>query len=115
MTGDAQFDRGKRGAEEREGRESIEGPRLDRRLAQRHGVRRRDEHIPHGKIMTASTAHPHRVPGIEDFARRSGKTEHAHDRHAVRAKARLTAIDDPAATDEPLCVLTSASEWPPPG
>src|SRR5207302_7929525 len=55
---------------------------------------------------------PDTVRSSGDFALRGGKLQDARDRGAVSRKARLIAVQNPAAAHDPGGVLTAASEWP---
>jgi hypothetical protein len=52
------------------------------------------------------------VPGVEDFAGSSRKEQKAHDGQSVGPEARLIAVENPAAADDPGRMLATAPERP---
>jgi hypothetical protein len=78
-------------------------------------VSRRHEEVCNREVMAAGSAHPRRVPGIEDPARRGGEKYHAHNRRAVCPQAWLVAVKNPAAALNRRGMVTAAGERPPPG
>src|SRR5271165_5952027 len=115
MTGDAERDTGNCGGGKPDDRERIQWSRFDRQLLERHRVSRRHEEVCNREVMAAGAAHPRRVPGIEDPARRGGEKYHAHDRRAVCPQAWLVAVKNPAAALNRRGMVTAAGERPPPG
>src|SRR5271168_1130030 len=75
----------------------------------------RNKQIGDGVIMAAGAAQSDAVPGVEDFASSSREEQDAHDGYSVRSKARLIAVENSAATDDPGGMLATAPERPPAG
>ena len=71
-----------------------------------------NKNIGDGEVVAACAAEPDAMPSVDDFTARGGEEQDARDRRAIGTKARLIAIQDPAATDDPVRMLATTRERP---
>ena len=108
MPGDAERDRCNGAGEKSERGKRIKRAGLDRRFPERQRTCGRNKEAGHREIVAAGAAQPDGLPSVDDLAIRNRKKQDARDGRPVFVKARLIAVEDPAAADQPCTVLASA-------
>ena len=73
---------------------------------------RGNKNIGDREVVAACAAEPDAVPRVEDFALPGGEEQNARDRRAIWTEARLIAIQDPAATHNPVGMLATTRKRP---
>src|ERR1700691_2858620 len=109
MSGDAKGNRGQHGCKQRDCRHRIQRAHFGRWLPKRQRASGRDKDIGNRIVMAAGTAQPDTVPSVEDFAICGRKEQDSGDRYAIGSEARLIAVQNPAAADDPGRMLATTS------